>query len=127
MRKIMDRLLALQKLQFDVHGRAETSRAEIEKLRADIPPTILAHYERFVARGKKGVALARNGVCGECHLRITSAKLVDLSAGTDIQLCDNCGRYLYLPETASLSLADANSLPGATLKRTSRKTAHHAA
>lgn len=127
MRKIMDHLLALQKLQFDGRGSAAASKAEIEKARAEVPPAILAHYERFVARGKKGIALARNGVCGECHLRITGAKLVDLSAGTDIQLCDNCGRYLYLPEAASLGLPNASSLPGATIKRTSRKTAHHVA
>lgn len=127
MRKIMDCLLALQKLQFDVRVRLTAVQAELEKLRAEVPPTILAHYERLVGRGKKGVALARNGVCSECHLRITGGKLVGLSAGTDIQLCDNCGRYLYLPETAPVGLAETKALPTAAIKRTPREAVYHVA
>ena len=127
MRKIMDRLLALQKLQFDVCARPTVAQAELEKLRAKVPSTILAHYDRLVARGKKGVALARNGVCSECHLRITGGKLIGLSVGTDIQLCDNCGRYLYLPEAAPVALAETKPLASAGIKRTPRKAAHHVA
>ena len=124
MRKTMDRLLALQKLQFDVRARPTVAQAELEKLRAKVPSAILAHYERLVARGKKGVALARNGVCSECHLRITGGKLIGLSVGTDIQLCDNCGRYLYLPEAALVGLAETKPLASAGVKRTPRKAAH---
>lgn len=127
MRKIMDRLLALQTLQFAARGSKAASQAELEKLRAEIPPPILAHHERLVVRGKKGVALARNGVCSECHLRITGSKLVGLTAGANIQLCDNCGRYLYLPEAASCGLVSTEILPTAAVKRTPRRASHHAA
>jgi hypothetical protein len=123
----MDRLLALQKLQFDARGPIIPPQAELEKVRAEVPPPILAHYERLVARGKKGVALALNGVCSECHLRITSGKLVDLSAGSEVQLCDNCGRYLYLPVAASPGSAETKILPATPLKRTQGKAAPYVA
>ena len=51
MRKIMEHLLALQKLQFDARKQSPALRAEVEKLRAAVPPPILAHFERLVARG----------------------------------------------------------------------------
>lgn len=128
MRKIMDRLLVLQKLQFDVRARAGASKAGVEKLRAEVPPPILAHYDRVTARGKKGVALVRNGVCSECHLRLTGAKLIGLSAAPDeVHLCDNCGRYLYLPEQTPVAPTEVKTLPTAPVKRTRKEAAHHAA
>jgi predicted nucleic acid-binding Zn-ribbon protein len=99
MRKIMDSLMALQKLHFEVRARKAGSPVEVERLRAEVPPAILVHFDRLVARGKKGVATARDGVCSECHLRITVGRLASLAAAVDIQLCDNCGRYLHLQES----------------------------
>ena len=127
MRKIMDRLLALQKLQFAVRGRPAAARAELEKLRAEVPLPLLAHYDRLVACGKRGVAIARDGVCSECHLRITAGKIIGLSAGIDIQVCDNCGRYLYLPEAAPVGLAETKALPTVASKRTHREAVRHIA
>ena len=119
MRKIVDNLLALQKLQFDAHALAAASKAELENLLASVPPPILAHYYRLVARGKKGVAFASSGVCSECHLRITSGKLLALFAGTDIQRCDNCGRYLHLPEEETTGLIDRRSASPVAVNGTS--------
>ena len=124
MRKIIGDLLALQKLQCDVRGRTAASQSEVEKLRAQIPPPILAHYERLVLRGKKGVALARNRVCSGCHLGITRGKLVELSSTNEVHLCDNCGCYLYLPEGEPVALNDAKppvASPATPAKRRPRK------
>jgi hypothetical protein len=98
MRKFMEQLIALQKLQFGPQSGTTEAQAQMEQLRQEIPAPILAHYERLVLRGKKGVAVARNGVCSECHLRITVGKLAGLIYTDEASLCDNCGRYLYLPE-----------------------------
>jgi NMD protein affecting ribosome stability and mRNA decay len=43
------------------------------------------------------VAIVRNGVCTECHLKVAIGALASLAHETDIQLCGNCGRYLFLP------------------------------
>ena len=127
MRKIMDQLLALQNLE--LHGRtpAAASPPEVKQLREQVPAPILAHYDRLMARGKKGVAIARNGVCSECHLRITGGRLLDLSAAKDVQLCDNCGRYLYLPPETATGLIATPVLSSATARRIPTETASHVA
>lgn len=122
----MEQLLALQKLQFEVRARPAASPVEVERLRAEVPPPLLARYDRFVARGKKGVAIARNGVCSECHLRITGAKLAGLAAASSIQLCDNCGRYLCLPAEPPPELTTRNAL-SAAVKPNRRGVAIHVA
>ena len=97
MNEIIKSLLQLQSLEF--HGKASPAQEkQIAELRAQIPPPVLAHYERLVARGKKGVALVRNQVCTACHINVPRGVVVTLMNNTDIQLCVNCGRYLYLAE-----------------------------
>jgi predicted nucleic acid-binding Zn-ribbon protein len=90
-------LLKLQALDFKeiTDKDAESNR---EELRNTIPQPILAHYDRLIARGKKGVALVRNQVCTGCHMRLPIGTINTLMQNQDIQLCDTCGRYLYLEE-----------------------------
>ena len=51
--------------------------------------------------GKKGVAPLRNQTCAGCHIRVPVAVVFNLKHGEDVCLCENCGRYLYLPEIAA--------------------------
>ncbi len=113
MRKLMESLVALQELQLR-RGRGVREReAEIETLRTKIPEPILGHYDRLIARGKKGVALVNHGVCSECHMRVPIGTLVTLAHGQDVQLCGNCGRYLCLPagEPVAGSSAPVSAAP----------------
>lgn len=100
MNKVIENLLKLQTLEFN-----ETTDAGKEKktaeLRAEIPMQILGHYDRLVARGKKGVAVIRNQVCTACHMNVPRGAVITLMRGDDIQLCECCGRYLYLPEPSA--------------------------
>jgi predicted nucleic acid-binding Zn-ribbon protein len=96
MRKLMESLLALQALEFG--GRKTGKDQEAKRLRARVPEMILAHFDRLLARGKRGVSVIRQGVCCECHLKLPVGTLVTLARGEDIQICGNCGRYLHLPE-----------------------------
>lgn len=99
MNDLLTTLLKLQALDFN-----ETNEKNIEvqrtELRTRIPQPILGHYDRLVARGKKGVAVVRNQVCTGCHMRLPIGTINTLMQGQDIQLCDTCGRYLYLPDPA---------------------------
>ncbi|HYG36215.1 MAG TPA: C4-type zinc ribbon domain-containing protein [Clostridia bacterium] len=99
MNDLLTTLLKLQALEFGEikENDAETQMAE---LRARVPQPILGHYERLVARGKKGVAVVRNQVCTGCHMRLPIGTINTLMQGQDVQLCDTCGRYLYLPAPA---------------------------
>jgi C4-type zinc ribbon domain len=94
MRQIMEHLLALQKLALDTKPLKLEHEAEVLKSREKVPAPILGHFDRLIARGKKGVAIARNGACGECHLRLPSGTMGALAYTNEVHLCDNCGRYL---------------------------------
>jgi hypothetical protein len=97
MRQIMENLLKLQTFQLQSTSLSLENKSEILKLREKIPGPILGRFDRLVARGKKGVAIVHNGACGECHLRLPSGTAADLRFTHELHVCDNCGRYLYLP------------------------------
>jgi hypothetical protein len=95
MNDLLTALLRLQALDF-AEPKETKDENLVKELRAKVPPQILAHYDRLVARGKKGVALVRNQVCTGCHMRLPIGTINTLMQGNDIQLCDTCGRYLCL-------------------------------
>ena len=99
MKDLIDNLVKLQALQPDKTTNAG-SDDRIVKLRATIPEPILAHYDRLTARGKKGVAGVRNQVCTGCHMQVPLGVTFTLMHGDDLQICESCGRYLYLLESA---------------------------
>ena len=123
MKEIMKCLFELQALEFEdtIHPDTEERIAE---LRAKIPAPILAHYDRLGDQGKKGVALLRNQTCTGCHMRLPVAVTMTLMHGKDIQLCDSCGRYLYLPETVPAAppqtVSAAPEKPAKKAKKTRR-------
>ena len=96
MNELFQNLVKLQSLEFS-DDRDAQAEATMAALRALIPAQILGHYDRLVARGKKGVAALRGQVCTGCHMQVPLGVVMTLRHGQDIQLCENCGRYLYLP------------------------------
>ena len=96
MKILIENLLKLQAIELGGAPAAPKKRAA--ELRAGIPAPILVHYDRLMARGKKGVAIIKGQTCGECHVQVPRNTVLILMNGTDIQLCENCGRYLCLPE-----------------------------
>lgn len=112
-------LLKLQALDFDEidDKDAESNRAQY---RSTIPQPILAHYDRLVARGKKGIALVRNQVCTGCHMRLPIGTINTLMQNRDIQLCDTCGRYLYLAETPDAPAVEPAPAPKPAAKAASK-------
>jgi predicted nucleic acid-binding Zn-ribbon protein len=125
MNDLLTTLLKLQAIEFD-QAPASTSEAEIAELRARVPAQILGHYDRLVARGKKGVAVVRNQVCTGCHMRLPIGTVNTLMQGTDIQLCDTCGRYLYLPDPAESQFVENIAATKPAPKARKRKTLAHA-
>jgi hypothetical protein len=97
MKNIMENLFALQTLQLQSGPGQKSRPSAIEAIRKTIPSPVLTHYDRLVAHGKKGVAIVRNGVCTECHLSVAIGALADLAHEGGVQVCGNCGRYLFLP------------------------------
>ena len=130
MSDVMQNLLKLQALEFN-ETTEKNAAAQMAKLRALIPPPIVAHYDRLVVRGKKGVAVVRNQVCTGCHMRLPIGTINTIMHGQDIQICDTCGRYLYLPDAAESqfleNLEAARPAPKPASKPRKRKALAHAA
>jgi hypothetical protein len=101
MNSILQNLLKLQALDFG-EVTAKNAEAQAAELRGNIPPVIVGHYERLRVRGKKGIALVRNQVCTGCHMHVPIGQITMLMRGEDVQLCESCGRYLYLPDATEV-------------------------
>ena len=99
MNSVLQDLLKLQTLEFGEAGN-KPAEAQAAELRGKIPQPIIGHYDRLRVRGKKGVAVVRNQVCTGCHMHIPIGQINMLMRGEDVQLCESCGRYLYLPDPA---------------------------
>ena len=105
MKALLQNLIQLQSLESG-GVKNKNVEASLAELRAKIPSQILAHYDRLVARKKKGVAAVRGQVCSGCHMQVPLGVVMTLRHGQDIQLCGNCGRYLYLPPTVKTETAE---------------------
>jgi predicted nucleic acid-binding Zn-ribbon protein len=104
--ELLQNLIKLQTLEFSEVEDKDTEAAMTE-LRAKIPSQILGHYDRLVAKGKKGITMVRDQVCTGCHMRVPIGGIMALKHGEDLQLCENCGRYLYLPPATEAEPAKA--------------------
>jgi hypothetical protein len=110
MNELLQSLVKLQAIEFE-ETTEKKSGSTIAELRGKIPPQILGHYDRLVARGKKGVTAIRGENCSSCHIRVPIGAIMTLRRGEDIQLCENCGRYLFLPETPEAEPAPPVAAP----------------
>ena len=97
MNELLQNLIKLQGIEFK-ETTEKIAGATVAELRGKIPAQILGHYDRLVARGKKGVTAIRGENCSSCHIRVPIGAVMTLKRGEDIQLCENCGRYLFLPD-----------------------------
>jgi predicted nucleic acid-binding Zn-ribbon protein len=105
MNKAVEDLLLLQNLELG----EKTKTPEILALRTKIPQKALIQYDRLQQRGKKGVALVRNGVCTGCHIHVTIGMINSLMLGVTPLTCANCGRFLYLSPEQSQQLESNKS------------------
>lgn len=77
--------------------RLERLRAARGQQAATFASEVLARYEAIRrTHGGRAVAEARAGVCSACRVTLTPAAMQRARVATDLPLCDNCGRILYL-------------------------------
>ncbi len=124
MNDVLQNLVKLQTLEFDSNEKKPNEAGE---LRGKIPLPILSHYDRLRARGKRGIAAVRNSVCTGCHMVLPVGVVMTLKHDEDIQLCDSCGRYLYLAEVVETQ--PVQNLPSTKIgaRARKRKVTEHAA
>lgn len=86
-------------------SRIENLVGEKERLRAEkaekINPELRERYEIIFARKPdRAVTSVRHGVCTGCNMELTAQVENDLAREEMICYCENCGRFIYLPEEA---------------------------
>lgn len=123
MNELLQAMLEIQEQQL-VRNKKPDRNPSLAALRQKVPQQVLAHLDRLLQRGKKGVALLRNGVCAECHMHVPIGVVATIMHDRDIQLCANCGRYLYLPkeEMTAAAAQPAPPAPKPRRKKTSPTT-----
>jgi hypothetical protein len=130
MNTILQNLLKLQALDFS-ETMTKAIEAQAVELRISIPAPIIGHYERLRVRGKKGIAVVRNQVCTGCHMHVPIGQITMLMRGEDVQLCETCGRYLYLPDATEVEalakVEPAKPVAKAPAKPRKRRVLAHAA
>jgi predicted nucleic acid-binding Zn-ribbon protein len=121
--KILESLRKLSQLDEALRRLSSETReylkmqGKIEALRSPLPTSILSHYDKRKARGKLAVAPVHRGVCGACHLSIPSGHLSDLRRNPhELNVCDNCGAFIYLAESESAEDSDSRLKPTAVRK-----------
>jgi len=76
----------------------DTTKRQVGKLRKRIPQPILDHFDRMRLRGKKPIAPVRHAVCLACHLQIPRGHVMNMHKADEIDVCDNCGTFIFLEE-----------------------------
>mgnify|MGYP003607604366 CR=1 FL=1 len=69
---------------------------EINRLRSIIPAFILGHHDRKIQMGKASIVAVVNGICSACHLSLPSGHAARLQSSQDLEVCDNCGTFIFL-------------------------------
>jgi predicted nucleic acid-binding Zn-ribbon protein len=126
MNNVLQNLLKLQALEFG-ETTGKNIDAQAAELRTKIPQPFLGHYDRLRARDKKGVAIVRNQSCTGCHMHVPIGLITVLMRGEDIQLCETCGRYLYLPDPAENEFLQHIEAAKPVAKPRKRRALAHAA
>lgn len=119
---IMQSLIALQDIEFGGKASSPANKEAVAALRAKVPANIMGHYDRLVAKGKKGCAgvVVKNRICLECRVSIPIGTIITVMKGSDIQLCGSCGRYLYIVEEKP-AVADESAGAAAPKRRPRKK------
>jgi predicted nucleic acid-binding Zn-ribbon protein len=83
------------------HRRVHSSRRD--ELTAELPPELLALYERQRSGGGPGAALLQGGRCGACRIEIDRGELARISAAADDEVlrCPECNAILLRVKASS--------------------------
>lgn len=81
----------------EIDATAQQRTVERDKVAAEMPPDLLALYERARAHGGGvGAAMLRQRRCEGCHIELSGTELsaVRAAAPDEVVRCDNCRRIL---------------------------------
>lgn len=92
------RVAKLRDREAGLRARLKAELTEVEQARTQVPSPLLAVYDRLLKINRFPVLAALNGgVCGGCHMRVSSGIEQDARRMGKVTTCDNCGRVLFTP------------------------------
>ena len=95
----------LHAIFLDEHESQVLSRTQLTvkltQLETQLPLPALAHFCKLLTnRAGKAVAAIENGSCSGCHTRLRSPYIAQVRESKQPIPCENCQRWVYLPEVA---------------------------
>jgi len=114
---ILDALIALNQAEGEAARMKRLSariKAAMETQRVKIPASILTHHDRLKARGRRSAVAVHHDVCSGCHIAVAHSMRALLRHKMDLNVCDNCGCYIYLEEVlhpAPAAAAPTSAVP----------------
>ncbi len=83
----------------DAEIEIEKLRAKKEDLERSLPEDVLKEFNNILSiRDGVAIALAKDGICQACKIRVRPQVYLELKASDILHSCDNCDRYLYRGE-----------------------------
>lgn len=98
---ILDALIALNQAEDEAARMKRISpriKTVVQAERKKIPLSILAHHDRMRGRGRRSTVAVRHDVCSGCHISIAQGLRSRLRHKLDLNVCENCGSYMFLEE-----------------------------
>jgi hypothetical protein len=121
MNSIIRDLVTLQQILRSGVTASSAAKAQAAQLEQTIPPALLAHFLRQLACDRRGVAVVQNGVCGACHIRVSSGTVDSLNRGDDVLLCESCGCYLAPAPEEGEAVEKSPLVPTPVVRRRGRR------
>lgn len=100
-KSIESELKELEQLMKELKEEIEKVKAGRSALMSKIDDPILADYKRLLTGKGEPLVMITQGICGNCHLRITPQTINEARKAIPVR-CDNCSHLIYLPEAANV-------------------------
>lgn len=83
----------------DAEIEIEKIKTKKEDLEKSLPEDVLKEFNNILSiRDGVAIALAKDGICQACKIRIRPQVYLELKTGDKLHSCENCDRYLYRDE-----------------------------
>ncbi len=98
-KELSERATAIESRVAALETQQREISAERAALASGIDAEFLEIYERiFKKKGDTAIAPLEHGVCGGCHMKVSTSTAIEVKNAQTIVICDQCGRILYSAE-----------------------------
>jgi hypothetical protein len=102
--KIKEDIQKLESEKAKLTDEEKNRRAKRTEYANSVPNNLTTRYEAIrKKKGGKAIVPVINGSCSGCRMGLTPNQGVAVKKATDMVICENCSRILYLPPETSTS------------------------